>query len=143
MKRITYLLFLLPLLSLGQSTNAPGLVFPLVEEFIAEAHERDIPVYYEIRKIDSIALAQLQYPITGLHTRVGDTHTIQMHEAYSHSGRRIEKTFYHEVGHVFGLPHSDNSRSIMYSGTYSKWFEKPENWKTAKDKFFYSLKSTP
>ena len=138
MKPLTYILLLIPFLNYGQASNAPEIVFPIVEQFIAEAHAADVRVYHKIREIDSIQTVLLNYPITGMHVQEGNNHFIFLHK--NRAGRALEKTFHHEVGHVFELEHSDNPHDIMFSGTYSEWFEDNDNWQRAKDEFFKQLK---
>ena len=132
------LIILFPLFLQAQKTNEPTIVYPLLEQFIAEAYNRDIPVYHKIQDIDSISSVLLNYPITGIHIRQGRKHWIMIHK--NREGRQLEKTFYHEVGHVFGLKHSDNPNTIMFSGSYSEWLENEKNWQKAKDEYFKLLK---
>ena len=140
----TLLLITLFSLSLhGQQTNEPNIVYPLLEQFISEAYNRDIPVYHKIREIDSIASKQLKYPLTAIRDHIGGrVHWIYFHNAYINSGRRLEKSFYHEMGHVFKLPYDPESNTIMNSESYSLWFEDNDNWQRAKDEFFKQLKFT-
>lgn len=144
MKPLIYiLLFLLSITASAQQSNAPEVVFPMVEKFISEAHQHQIPVYHKIRDIDSIALDKLPYPLSGLHLKGATYESITIHQDENRSLRRIEKTFYHEVGHILGLSHSDAPRTIMNSDSYDPWFENEINWQLAKEQFFNALKSIP
>ena len=124
---------------MGQSTNEPQTVFPMVEQFIAEAHAAGVPTYHKIREIDSIAIASLPYPLSGLHLKGTTYESITIHRDSIRSVRRIEKTFYHEVGHVLGLEHTTEPRKIMNSDSYDLWFENNNNWQKAKEEYFKQL----
>ena len=123
----------------AQSSNDPATVYPMVEQFISEAYERGIPTYHKIREIDSIAIQILPYPLTGLHLKDATYESITIHKERG-SMRRVEKSFLHEVGHIFGLKHTTVPRKIMNSESYDLWFENETNWLKAKNEFFEQLK---
>ena len=142
MKRLVLITIFLSSVSLyGQSSNAPDVVFPMVEKFIAEAHAHGIPTYHKIREIDSIAIEKLPYPFSGLHIKDGTYESITINKDSRVTRRSIEKTFYHEVGEVFGLEHTYLPRQIMNTVPNDLWFENETNWQKAKNDFFNSLKS--
>lgn len=141
MKRLVYILLLIPFLSFGQQSNVPETVFPMVEQFISEAHAKGIPTYHKIREVDSIAMEKLPYPLSGLHLKGSTYESVTIHQDHKRSLRSIQKSFYHEVGHVFGLIHVNTPRAIMNSNPYDLWFENETNWQKAKDEFFEQLKT--
>lgn len=138
MKRLALLLILFISASVsGQSSNAPEVVFPIVEKFISEAHQHEIPVH-KIREIDSVNIARLPWPLSGLHLSGATYNSLTLNPGRS---RSAEKTFYHEIGHMFGLQHTDRPRKIMNLDPSDPWFENETNWQKAKDEFFTALKS--
>lgn len=143
MKLLLYILLFLAFSANAQQSNSPEVVFPMVEKFIAEAHQHQVPVYHKIREIDSIAIEKLPHPFSGLHIVSGTYESITIHKDPRRTRRSIEKSFYHEVGEAFGLKHTWERRKIMNTIPNDPWFENETNWQKAKDEFFNALKSIP
>ena len=135
MKHLIYILFFFTSASSAQESNAPEVVMPLVQQFIQEAQQHDIPTD-QIEQIDSINIESLPYPFSGLHFVYGSYQAIIIH---SGKKRAMEKTFYHEIGEMYGLEHEGGRRKIMNTIPNDPWFENESNWIQAKQEFFNQL----
>lgn len=149
MKNLLLLLFILgsgTLQSQNLYTNAPKEVYPILEKFIHDTYDMDVRSFEKINKIDSITVEWLDYPLYGVHTKIGNSHTIKIHKWLLKDMLRFERTLKHELGHVFGLPHIDipHCYEIMASVHYeevSHYYAFPENWKTVNDNYYKSLQT--
>ena len=94
-------------------TNEPDLVYSILEEFIAENHLRGTSVLEKLQKLDSVVVSDLGYTITppfiskvyGKLSRIGINNTIAIDVVLLKDEAKFKKTFYHELGHFFGLEH--------------------------------------
>lgn len=146
------LIFLLLTLNLsGQNlyTNEPGLVYPILEEFISENFRNQTPTLERINQIDSILVVNLPYPLYGTHTRTGSVHTIKIHKWLMTEPKRFERTLKHELGHVFNLPHivplvKDKSflefMSAVHYEEVKYYYNDIEVWKQINFNYYQSLK---
>ena len=135
MIRLTYILFFLASASAAQESNAPEIVYPLVEQFISEAQEHGIPTE-KVEQVDSININYLPFPFSGLYIKYHNYDSITINPGKK---RAMEKTFYHEMGELYGLEHEGGRRKIMNTIPNDPWFENEFNWEQAKQEFFNQL----
>jgi predicted Zn-dependent protease len=128
-------------------TNEPEVVYPILEQFIAENFQNQVRSFEFINRIDSINVVYLQYPLYGKHIRHGANHTITVHKWLLNSPKRFERTLKHELGHVFGLDHIPvnkmNCVEIMSSQHWEEvghYYADPEIWKRINHNYYKSLK---
>lgn len=154
MKRLLCILFPLLLGGVPQAgwsqnlyTNEPDLVYPILEEFIAENFKNEVHSFEKINQVDSIVVENLPYPLYGKHIRLGRTHTIKVHRWLKNDLLRFERTLKHELGHVFGLEHIPVNEitcvEIMSSQHWEEvqhYYADPEVWKRINQNYYNSLK---
>lgn len=152
------LLFLLsaPICSQNLYTNEPDLVYPVLEEFIAENFKRDTRTMHRINNIDSIVVRDLPLivedhlikKVYGLHHQRGSSHWIELDSSLLDNHQKFQKTLKHELGHVFGLPHIIPAKGTPYSDPiYNEimclpslpYYIEPEAFRIAKENFYKSL----
>ncbi len=147
-------LFLLLIFCFGTSssqnlyTNEPDLVYPILEEFIAENFKNQTRTFARINQIDSIVVVWLPYPLYGRHERIGNSHTIKIHRWLILQPRRFERTLKHELGHVFNLPHipatyeNENFLELMSDVHFEEvehYYIDPKVWKKVNQHYYQSL----
>jgi len=138
-------------------TNAPDLVFPILEEFIAENFKLDTRTLYKINYLDSIVVRDLPLIIVepGIITKVyGYRHQrglyswIEIDSSLLGNKQKFEKTLNHELGHLFDLQHITPIPGTPISDTiYNEimcipslpYHIAPEAFIKAKNNFYKSL----
>lgn len=146
--------FLLLLFCFGTSTsqnlytNEPDLVYPILEEFIAENFKNQTSTFHRINQIDSITVEWLDYPLYGMHKKSGNIHTIKIHRWLILQPKRFERTLKHELGHVFNQPHikasyeNDAFLEFMSDVHYEEvahYYCDPLIWKKINHNYYQSL----
>lgn len=94
-------------------TNAPDLVYPVLEEFISDNHLRGTSTLEKLQNLDSVVVRNMGYEVsgpfiskrTGKWTRLGNNNTITIDSTLLDSPNKFNSTFKHELGHFFGLKH--------------------------------------
>lgn len=157
MKRLLYILFPLlfaavphPVTAQNLYTNAPELVYPVLEEFVAENFYNGVSTFELLNRIDSIVVRQIPYPYTALHTRKGENHNIEIHPLLVKYPRRFERSLKHELGHVMGLPHIPTNEGTFWEFMSSEHWEEvadeyqdPQKWRKANQRYYKSLRYIP
>ena len=163
MKKILCILFPLLLGGVPQAgwsqnlyTNEPDLVYPILEEFIAENFKNEVHSFEKINQIDSIVITDLGYDVSGdfirkvygSRSRNGNAHSIKIDSLLLKDHKRFERTLKHELGHVFNLPHLPPKFFLEFMSE-EHWlrvkthYADPEVWKRINDNYYKSLKNTP
>lgn len=153
------LFFQQPINGQNLHTNAPELVFPVLEEFISENHLRGTATFEKINFIDSIVVRDIPLIIEdhiikkvyGRRHRRGKYTWIEIDSSLIQFPQKFEKTLTHELGHVFGLPHIDPGGLPYSNPIYSEimcvpslpYYIEPKVFKKAKYNFYKSLQNTP
>lgn len=133
-------------------TNEPDLVYPILEEFIAENFKNHNPSFYRINQIDSIIVEDLGYIIDGpsirkvygRRFRIGNRHTVKVDSVLLKDPKRFERTLKHELGHVFDLPHLPKEQWLEFMSS-EHWlrvkshYNDPETWNKINHNYYQSL----
>ena len=134
-------------------TNEPDLVYPILEEFIAENFKNEVHSFERINQIDSIVVADLGYDVSedfirkiyGLRLRTNNVHTIKVDSVLLQDKKRFERTLKHELGHVFDLPHLPEEffLELMSREHWLKvkpHYADPEVWKRINSNYYQSIR---
>lgn len=158
MKRLLFILFIIsfgPAQSQNLYTNEPDLVYPILEEFIAENFKNESPTFYLINTIDSIVVKDIpliveDYKIKrvyGYHYRTGIYSRIELDSSLLQYPAHFKKTLKHELGHVFGLKHilteglplDDPMYNEIMSETHLMYYVDPKELERANYNYYKSL----
>jgi predicted Zn-dependent protease len=151
MKKFLFLLLIFcfgPSSSQNLYTNEPDLVYPILEEFIAENFKNQTRSFEKINQIDTIMVVWMNYPLYGSHQRIGKSHTIKIHRWLILQPKRFERTLKHELGHVFGLRHIKSSyedeaflefMSDVHYEEVEFYYRDPETWNKINHNYYQSL----
>ena len=153
MKYLVVLLLLCFGPSNGQNlyTNEPDIVYPILEEFIAENFKNKINTFAKLNEIDSIQVVWLDYPLYGLHIKKGNHHTIKIHKWLLQDPRRFERTLKHELGHVFNLKHITSKKdskdflelmSDVHYEEVSHYYKDNVIWQQVNSNYYKSLQKS-
>ena len=132
------LLFLLIFNSL-QSQEIDSTLVPYVEEYIKEAEKYDIEVKSKIWELEYIKYDDLPYNKLGTYTGNG----ILLNKIQAYHPKLIRAVFYHEMGHVIGLPHMCKECPYLMSafvGQISFGAMDDDEWEYYKKIYFYQIK---
>ncbi len=155
MKKFLFLLLIFcfgPSSSQNLYTNEPDLVYPILEEFIAENFKNQTPTFYRINQIDSIIVEDLGYIIEGpfikkvygQRFRTGIRHTIKVDIVLLEDAKRFERTLKHELGHVFQIPHLAQEHWLEFMSS-EHWlkvkthYDDPATWQRINHNYYKSL----
>ncbi|MUP44887.1 hypothetical protein E0K83_03895 [Gramella sp. BOM4] len=146
----------------GIYTSRPDLVYPILEEFVAENYKNDTRSLEKLSTLDSVMFRNLPLRVVdtlvlhdyGLHYSRGGRHWIELDSILLEFPFEFNKVLKHELGHVFGLDHipthdlpkNDPKRMEIMSSYHAhymlewKYEEDPELWKRVNDNYYKSLK---
>jgi hypothetical protein len=168
MKLFFYILLFLSVNVSAQNlyTNAPGKVYPVLEEFITENFKLERSTLADLMNIDSINVVSLPLHVKDLkilqpyglcHERPGGTYVIEIDASLIGFPYEFNKVLKHELGHVFSLPHIETHhlaknhplRFEIMSSFHSHYLlefryeEDPELWKRVNQNYYKNLKASP
>lgn len=150
-KLISIIAFLTTLTAGAQNmyTNAPEIVFPVLEEFVAENFQRKTASFEFINMIDSIVVRDIPLivdppfvrKVFGRYNRSGNRIWIEIDSSLLNNPLKFAHTLQHELGHVFQLEHKDHKiypKEIMSDEKYP-YYMTHEEMKQAKENYFKEL----
>lgn len=145
-------------------TNRPDLVFPILEEFIADSYYHNTPVLEKLQFLDSIVIRELPLIVVdgkiqqarGYHHRNGKRSWIEIDAGLINSPFEFNRALKHELGHFFSLKDIPTHQLTMedplrleimssyHAHYYLEWkFEEdPKLWKRINEHFYKSLQTT-
>lgn len=164
MRSLVYIALFISLTASAQKmeTNAPDLVYPILEEFISENFKNDQRSLEKLFHLDSIMIRNLPLVVDGpfirklfgTHYRSGSSNWIEIDSSLIDYPKEFNRTLRHELGHMYGLKHiktqnlktddplrleimSDEHHHIYLSYKYAD----PEIWEQINKNYYNSLKT--
>lgn len=136
-KLILSILLIIPVFVHPQKIDS--LLLPYVNEYVSHAKEYGLDVNTKIEKLDFIRIKKLKSDHLGYY----DGRGIGIAQLDSSKTKLLRAVFYHEMGHVFGLPHVCASEcpflmaTAIYTDIYSDMDEK--TWRDYTHTYFHSI----
>ncbi|WZL88333.1 hypothetical protein VS868_12070 [Salinimicrobium sp. 3283s] len=169
MKKLLFILFFLAASGASAQklyTNAPDVVYPILEEYVAENYLRKQGSFEMIHRLDSIVVKDIPlikvdanedrpagiYKVYGYHKISGGKEWIEIDSSLLYNPRKFHATLLHELKHAAGQKeHIDATGYSFDHPIYEDLMAIPaypyyipdEKWQRMKKKYYDSLSKSP